>query len=165
MQKIKALNLGCGNDYRESTDEIEWVNVDQGDCRVDFFLNIENTGEFGDWYIFRPDTFDRVDAIQVLEHISKENFPFVVRELYRISKSGAVWNIAVPHGFSDNFITDPTHKMPFSTRTFDYFVDGTPLRENGIIYGWGDIGLQFVEPPSMDGVQSIHFKLTVKKGI
>jgi len=163
---VRALNLGCGNDYRESTDEIEWVNLDNGNCRVDVKADIESPP----WPYFFPiheSNFDRIDAIQVLEHISKENFPNVIREMYRISKPGAVWNIAVPHGFSDNFITDPTHKMPFSTRTFDYFIDDSPesrgLRENGIIYGWGDVCLTHIKPPFLDGNQSINFTLGVIK--
>lgn len=154
----KALNLGCGNDYRKSTPEIEWVNADNGKCNKDQFLNIE-------WrtWPFENDTFDRIDAIQVLEHCSKTFFPQCVSEMYRISKDGATWNIAVPHGFSDNFITDPTHKMPFSLRTFDYWVDDTDLRENGIIYGWGDIHLKHQLKPALDGNQSVLFTLKVVK--
>ena len=161
---IKALNLGCGNDYRQSTNEIQWVNVDSGRCKVDVRCDIENVpyDEFV-YPLSQADYFDRIDAIQVLEHLSKTRFPSVIREMYRISKNGAIWNIAVPHGFSDNFITDPTHRMPFSTRTFDYFVDATQLRENGIIYGWGDIRLQHIEPPRLDGNQSIIFILRVVK--
>lgn len=158
MARIRALNLGCGNDYRPSTDEIQWVNADNGACKKDKWLDIEDIRwDFADGW------FDRIDAIQVLEHISRERFVDVIRELYRVSADGAEWNIAVPHGFSDNFITDPTHKMPFSTRTFDYFVDESQLRENGLIYGWGDVHLAQVEPPAIDGNQSIIFKLRVLK--
>lgn len=176
MAKIKALNAGCGNDYRESTDEIEWINADNGNCKKDWTLDIERTpfvrgsdavvAGFPMMAIkgVESDYFDRIDAIQVMEHISKENFVNVIRELYRISKDGAIWNISVPHALSDNFATDPTHKMPFTQRTFDYFIDGTDLRENGKIYGWGDISLQHVNGSrEMDGVQSIHFHLRAVK--
>lgn len=158
MDKLIALNLGCGNDYRVSTDEIDWHNVDKGSCKIDAHLDIEQTP-----YTYQPNTFHRIDAIQVLEHIEKINFPNIIRELYRISRNNAIWNIAVPHGFSDNFITDPTHKMPYSTRTFDYFCEGMPLRENGVIYGWSDIKLIHSKEPVIDGNHSILFTLQVKK--
>lgn len=157
MARIRGLNLGCGPDYRESTDEIEWVNVDNGICKCDIHVDIEEAHLYPDW-----GEFDRIEAIQVLEHISKERFAEVIRWMYDISKEGAVWEIVSPHGFSDNFITDPTHKMPFSLRTFDYFIDGTQLRELGIIYGWGPVSLEHVDPPQIDGNQSVHFRLRVK---
>jgi hypothetical protein len=164
MAKILALNLGCGNDYRESNDEIQWVNADKGECKVDLFIDIEKVPYYLDFpNIIPTDYFDRIDAIQVLEHIEKYNFDQTIRQLYRISKNKAEWHFHVPHGLSDNFITDPTHKMPFSTRTFDYFIDGTQLRENGIIYGWGNIKLHHVTEPFIDGNQSIHFCLRVIK--
>lgn len=157
MAKV-CLNLGCGNDYRESTNEVKWINADKGDCKVDARMDIE----WGIWP-FEESSFDEIYAIQVLEHINPERFPDVVREMYRISKSDALWHIAVPHGFSDNFITDPTHRMHYSTRTFDYFIEGAQLRENGVIYGWSDISLEHAIPPQIDRNMSIIFELRVKK--
>jgi hypothetical protein len=52
--------------------------------------------------------------------------------------------------------------MPFSTRTFDYFVDGSQLRENGNIYGWGDIHLSHITAPEIDGNHSVIFRLRVE---
>ena len=163
---IITLNLGCGNDYRESPNEFEqiWINLDKGNCKADIHLDMEFTPwKKDDGQIIPNDYFDGILAVQTLEHISKEDFADVIREMYRISKPGAVWNIVVPHGLSDNFITDPTHVMPFSTRTFDYFIDETQLRENGIIYGWEDIKLRHTVAPIVDANQSIHFSLTVIK--
>lgn len=181
-EKMIALNIGAGNDYRESTDEIEWINVDNGVCKKDYWLNIEKTpfsfkiplpsedsknrlsiirNEYDGKAI--EDTFDRIDAIQVLEHVDPKRFPHIVRELYRISKNRAEWNVSVPYGLSDNYVTDFTHKCHFSPRTFDYFVDFTQLRENGKIYGFGDINLYHISPPQIDSVYSIHFKLGVSK--
>jgi hypothetical protein len=154
-----ALNVGCGNDYRASTPETEWVNQDiSTTVHTDVNCDIKDIDKhFGENY------FDYVLAVQVLEHISRDDFPAVIRALYRVSAHGCLWSISVPHGFSDNFITDPTHKMPFSTRTFDYFIEGRPLRDNGIIYGWADVRLEEVSQPSLDGNQSINFRLMVIK--
>ena len=154
-----ALNVGCGNDYRASTDRVQWTNQDiSTNCKTDVCCDI---GDIDAYFI--EGYFDYVTAVQVLEHIDKGDFPHVLRVLYHVSAPGALWYFVVPHGFSDNFITDPTHRMPYSTRTFDYFIEGKPLRENGIIYGWGDIKLEEVEPPELDGNQSIHFRLKVVK--
>jgi hypothetical protein len=165
--KRYALNIGCGPDYREEVDGFEWDNIDIGKCEKDYYCDISKVP----WRYWSGDMdfsaesshYDRIDAIQVLEHIPKDVFAEVIREMYRVSKNGAEWNIASPHGFSDNFITDPTHQTPFSTRTFDYFVGGTPLRELGVIYGWDDICLKHVQPPAIDGNQSVIFKLRVIK--
>lgn len=154
----RYLNLGCGNDYRESTAEVEWVNADNGKCRKDKYLNIE----WNNW-AFPDNHFDGIVAIQVLEHGPRYRFVDMIREMYRITKDGGTWEIAVPYGLSDNFVTDPTHKMHFSTRTFDYFINGTPLRENGLIYGWEDIVLEHIDHPYIDGNQSVIFKLRINK--
>jgi hypothetical protein len=53
--------------------------------------------------------------------------------------------------------------MPFSTRTFDYFIEGEQLRENGVIYGWGDVHLTRIGQPEIDGNYSIYFNLKVSK--
>lgn len=156
---MKALNLGCGNDYRESTEEVSWINLDNGNCKVDVHFDLDKD----DHLPFLDNEFDLVLAIQVLEHIEPKRFPELVREVYRILKDGGTFRVAVPHGLSDNFITDPTHKLHFSTRTFDYFVDGSQLRENGVIYGWGDIRFAHASDPQIDGNYSIIFNLRAIK--
>jgi hypothetical protein len=158
MAKQRFLNLGCGPDYRVSDEYNEWVNVDNGMCRCDVSIDIEHARDYPSW-----GTFDRIEAIQVLEHISKDKFAEVIQWMYDVSNDGAIWYIASPHGFSENFITDPTHKMPFSVRTFDYFVDGTPLRELGVIYGWGRVKLEYLTTPYIDEHYSVIFQLRVKK--
>lgn len=153
---LKRLNLGCGNDYKNG-----FVNLDCGNCKKDVDHNIENTP-----YPFGDNEFELVFAQHVLEHVSKENFVNVVRELYRICANGATIQVAVPHGRSNNFLTDFTHKMPFTTRTFDFFDDSKPLRENGLIYGCGDIKLKVLtamEAENLPNGPDIRFVLQVIK--
>ena len=76
-------------------------------------------------YPFPADSFDVVIAEHVLEHV--EHVVRVVEELHRIVASGGVLLVEVPHFSSANFHTDPTHRHAFSTRSFDYFVEGTTL--------------------------------------
>jgi SAM-dependent methyltransferase len=143
----KKLNLGCGNDYKQG-----FWNVDNGDCKVDQVVDINKplnlpTGHFE--YIY---------ACQVLEHIDKDKFFDVFRELHRVLKQDGVLDIRVPQAGSDNFWTDPTHTMPFTTRTMDFFIDGRQLRENGIIYG-ADYRFIEDEPVKRDGVQTLYFNV------
>jgi len=149
------LNIGCGNDYMEG-----WTNLDSGECRCDISHDIENFP----WPIQSNDV-QEILMCHVLEHVSKKNFVNVVRELHRICSAGAKIHIRVPYAGSDNFWTDPTHKMPLTTRTFDYFDPSKPLRENGEIYGWGDISFtvdaQLINNPPNG--PDVSFNLIVNK--
>lgn len=128
------LNIGCGNDYME-----DWTNLDSGNCKCDISHDIETTP----WPI-EESSVNEVLMKHVLEHVSKEKFVDVIRELYRVCCGGAKIHIQVPYAGSDNFWTDPTHKMPITTRTLDYFDHSKPLGENGKIYGWHDVNFSVV---------------------
>ena len=78
-------------------------------------------------YPFEDNSFDMVIAEHVLEHLN--DVIGVVEELHRITQPGGILYIEVPHFTSSNYFTDPTHRHSFTTRTFDYFVEGTPVRQ------------------------------------
>ncbi len=144
----RKLNIGCGNDYRE-----EFWNIDTGNCKKD-----------ADWDITQPlpvpdGAFDLIYANHVLEHIPKDKFFAVFRELHRVLEHGGLLQFQVPRAGSDNFWTDPTHTMPFTARTMDFLIPGKPLRENGIIYG-ADYEFKEVSPPQIDSVETLYFFLT-----
>ena len=149
------LNVGCGNDYREG-----WANLDLGECRCDISHDIEETP----WPI-ESNTVTDILMKHVLEHVSRENFVDVIREMYRVCTPGALIHIEVPYAGSDNFWTDPTHKMPITPRTLDYFDPSKALRENGEIYGWGDVNFsvnaQLVNNPPNG--PDVFFNITVNK--
>lgn len=121
----RNLNLGCGNDYRPG-----FINADSGNCKKDIHLEIEETP-----YNLEDNSFDYVLMQHVLEHISKESFVGVMREIHRICAPNAIIYIISPHAGSNNFYTDFTHKLPLTVRTFDFFDPSKPLFENGKIYG------------------------------
>lgn len=144
----RKLNIGCGHDYREG-----FWNIDIGDCKKD-----------ANWDIVNPlpvldGAFDLIIAIHVLEHIPKESFFRVFRELHRVLAPKGLLKFEVPKAGSDNFWTDPTHTMPFTTRTMDYLIHGKTLRENGKIYG-ADFEFKEVTPPAIDSVETLYFHLT-----
>ena len=121
-----SLHIGCGNDYRSG-----FVNLDRGDCAADVKHDLEDTP-----YPFPADHFSLIIANQTLEHLDIDKWPAIVAELWRISAPNAVWEFRSPHALSDNFATDPTHRMPLTTRSFDYFDETRPLGELGQIYGF-----------------------------
>jgi len=145
------LNIGCGNDYRE-----DWYNVDIGDCKKDAYMDVTKPLPFED------NTFKLVFAQHVLEHISRGSFFNVFREINRVLEKGGILDFTVPVAGSDNFWTDPTHTMPYTPRTMDFFIDGKQLRENGIIYGI-DYSFEEINPPTfVDQVGSLKFLLRKK---
>lgn len=141
------LHIGCGNDYK-----VGYWNVDIADCRKDQYIDITERMPFEDDY------FDYIYAQQVLEHIPKEKFFEIFKEIHRIMKDGGVLEFQVPQAGSDNFWTDPTHTMPFTARTMDFIIKGKVLRENGILYG-ADYEFLELERPKIDNVKTLYFKL------
>ncbi len=130
MGKVK-LNLGCGTDYKK-----HWINIDKGDCKCDVQHDLEQFP-----YPFDNDSVDKILLQHVFEHIDPKNFYNTMKELYRICKNNAIIEIISPLAGTDNYFTDPTHKMPLTQRTFDFFDPSKPLYENGKIYKWTDVKL------------------------
>lgn len=153
---MKKLNLGCGSDYMHG-----WVNIDSGNVRCDISHDIE----VFPWPI-EDSSVNEIKMQHILEHISKENFISFVREVYRVCCNAAIINIVSPYAGSDNFWTDPTHKMPLTTRTFDYFDNTKPLYENGIAYGWDDIKINvlsaYLKQKAANG-PDVVFQLEIQK--
>jgi hypothetical protein len=150
------LNLGCGTNYREG-----FVNLDRGRCRADVCHDLNVIP-----YPFQDNQFSYILAIQVLEHVDKDKWFDIVRELCRISKPNAIWEVTSPYALSDNFFTDPTHNMPFTLRTFDYFDKTKALSELGPIYGI-DFELRVLESRTIENRPNgpdVYFKVQVIKG-
>ncbi len=116
----KKLNIGCGTDIKPG-----WINLDSAKLPgVDVIHDIQKLP-----LPFRNDEFDEILCQDVLEHI--EYIP-VLRDLYRILKTGGSITIRVPHFTSKFNFIDPTHKKLFSINTFDFFVDRSPTKSNHI---------------------------------
>ena len=105
---VKKLNLGSGEDRREGYINIDWNELAKPDV-------IHDLNKFP--YPFADDTFDRVEASHVLEHLDR---PFLVmRELHRILKPGGELLVRVPH-FSRGF-THAEHSHGFDISFPQYF--------------------------------------------
>lgn len=90
------------------------------ECRPDVLHNLNATP-----YPLPSDRFDLAVCLHVLEHV--ENLVEATTELHRVLKPGGLLFVEVPFFSSVHFFTDPTHVRAFSTRSFDYYVEGTPV--------------------------------------
>lgn len=105
----RRLNLGSGRQY--SADSVNLDITPDTDPDVVHDLNDRP-------WPFEDGRFDRVNAIDVLEHLDD---PFAaMHEIHRISAPGARITIALPHFSSVNAYTDPTHKSFWAYGSFDY---------------------------------------------
>ena len=144
----RGLNIGCGNSHLEG-----YLNSDIGNCRKDMFLDVNQPLPFPD------QCFDVITANHVMEHINKDSFWSIFKELHRVLKVEGIFEFCVPEAGSDNFWTDPTHTMPFTVRTMDFLIDGKALRDNGVVYG-ADFSFLELEPPKVDNLRTIYFRLS-----
>lgn len=116
---MNKLNLWCGRDAKPGYVNVDIVKNEGVDGIFDF-----NTFP----YPFEDGYFDEVYASHVLEHLN--DFHNTVSELVRISKDGAIWEITVPFFLNTKFFWDPSHKIPFSIRSFDNYenIEGKKLK-------------------------------------
>ncbi len=107
-----VLDLGCGLDKVPGA-----IGVDRAPLpTVDVIHDLELTP-----YPFRGNSFRECHLYHVLEHV---NEPVkVLDEVWRIGRPGAIVRIRVPHSSSFYAWTDPTHKRPFTSLSFDCFTD------------------------------------------
>lgn len=171
-KKVNKLHLGCGKDIKTGFVNLDFVNFSGVDVVWD--LN-----KFP--WPFKDNTFEYVYSGDVLEHLN--DLVKAMEEIYRISKSGTIIDIKVPHFASLGAFKDPTHKLFFSYYTFDYFTENfdynfyTKARfkilKRKIVYGRIFFLCQLIANlfPRIHEiilikffpVRNLHFKLKVKK--
>jgi hypothetical protein len=108
------LNLGCG--FKKLNDH--W-NVDvESKCNPDEVVDLEVTP-----WPWSDNFFDKINADNILEHLGQNPkvFTNIMKEMYRISKDGAIWFINVPHHRCDLYWDDYTHVRILTPKTFKMF--------------------------------------------
>ena len=110
----KRLNMGCGLKKIDG-----FVNADvspnvKPDQIVDF-------NKFP--WPFADNEFDHIVAKDILEHLgdTSKDFINVMKEMYRISHNGAIWEVQSPHWRCDTAIDDPDHKRLITVGMFNLF--------------------------------------------
>lgn len=86
MTSLKYINLGCGAHFHK-----DWVNVDFSVTGKNVIAHNLNCG-----IPFPNDTFDVVYHSHVLEHFSKKNADFFIKECYRVLKTNGILRVVIP---------------------------------------------------------------------
>lgn len=116
-----CLNLGCGTDYKESTDTETWVNVD-----IDRNVKTDLCGDACQMPGVRKHSnpnwtnkFDHIYSNHVLEHF-RDLFE-IVDEMARVSRDKATWEHTTPYCTWQQNIGNPHHHIQFHESTFKFF--------------------------------------------
>jgi hypothetical protein len=110
----KKLNLGCGLQKLNG-----FVNVDKSDLvSPDQSVDLNITP-----WPWKDNEFDHIVAKDILEHLgdSNEDFINILKEMYRVSENGAIWEVQVPHWRCDTALDDLTHKRLITLGMFNLF--------------------------------------------
>ena len=111
---LKRLNLGSGLNKFDG-----YLNVDSSELtKPDMVVDLNTTP-----WPWKDNEFGHVIAKDILEHLGNDDTDFVniLKEMYRISDNGAVWEVQVPHWRCDVALDDPTHKRLITLGTFMLF--------------------------------------------
>jgi hypothetical protein len=108
------------------------VNLGSGFMKIDGYLNVDNSDicrpdvkadlNVLPWP-FETDSVTHIVAKDILEHLGNHEVSFldIIKEMYRISENGAIWEVQVPHHRSDHAFDDPTHINVITPSTFKLF--------------------------------------------
>lgn len=110
----KRLNMGCGLKKIEG-----FVNADiSPNVRPDKIVDF-NTFPWP----FEDNEFDHIVAKDILEHLgdTSKDFIKVIKEMYRITHNGGIWEVQSPHWRCDTAIDDPDHKRLITMGMFNLF--------------------------------------------
>lgn len=117
---MNILDLGCGFSKRPDAIGMDRITG----CDADVLGDISKLP-----LPFRDNSIDVVYCMDVLEHLP--DIIGTMEEIWRISKPGADIFIVAPMMSSANLHNDPTHLRAFTSRSFDYFIEGEKLFKYG----------------------------------
>lgn len=135
LEGKKALDVGCGKRKLPGAVGIDIIRDSQADLVHDLSLF--------PWPL-PENNFDLILMNSVLEHM-----PDVLKtmgEVWRVGRPGGRVLIKVPYFRSTDAFADPSHFHFFTSRSMDFFVEGTEFRHYGYVpyrfkklcfwYGW-----------------------------
>ena len=113
-KEYKRVNLGCGFKKHDG-----FINVDASAiCSPDQVVDLNSKS-----WPWKDDEFDHIIAKDILEHLGHSGVKFedIIKEMYRVSGNGAVWEIQFPHWNCDIAKSDPEHVRLLTIDTFKLF--------------------------------------------
>ena len=111
------LDVGCGISKLSGAIGIDMIALPG----VDIAHNLEKYP-----WPFPENNFDHVICRHSLNHLG--DLIKAMEELHRICKPGGIVEVLAPHYASDNFNTDPTHRIAMGFRSMNYFCDNVPFK-------------------------------------
>lgn len=107
---MRILDVGCGVQKQPGTIGIDRNPASHADvlCDLDRFP-----------YPFADNSFDRVVAIHVIEHVA--DVMRSMEEFHRLVKAGGSVRIVTPHYTDFSSWCDPTHRSHLNSFSFKYF--------------------------------------------
>ncbi len=109
-RSIRTLDVGCGINKRPGS-----IGIDRNPAsRADVLCDLNRAP-----YPFRDNSFDRVLAIHVIEHV--DDVIRTMEEFHRLSRAGGTVRIETPHYTDFSSFCDPTHRSHLNSFSFRYF--------------------------------------------
>jgi hypothetical protein len=115
------VELGCGHTKKEGYTGIDLVP--EADIQMDMAEYLRT---------LPANSVEAVRAYHSLEHLSKETFVQVFKEILRTCQNGSIIEIGVPYHTQYINLGNPYHKMYFNEHTFRFFVRDKEDRYNVI---------------------------------
>ncbi|MFZ4059034.1 MAG: methyltransferase domain-containing protein [Ferruginibacter sp.] len=100
------------------------LNMGSGVKKLDGFVNADPKVDFNEkTWNFKDNEFDHIACVNVLQNLGNTSDDFInaIKEMYRITANGGIWEIEVPHWRSDTALNDPTSKRMITIGTFNLF--------------------------------------------
>jgi SAM-dependent methyltransferase len=107
---MRILDVGCGVNKLSGA-----IGIDRNPAsRADVLCDLDRLP-----YPFADCSFDRVEAVHVIEHVS--DVIRTMEEFHRLSRPGGRVRIVTPHYTDFSSFCDPTHRWHLNSFSFRYF--------------------------------------------
>jgi len=135
MHEHIKLDLGCGAEQRQH--------------HIDGFIGID-IRDYG-WNVVRDvtkgmpycdDSVDEILADNFFEHLSNDDWIYVLNECHRILKPGGTIKLLVPPYTHSNAYSDPSHKSFWATGSFSYITGKRPRNSSIGLKHWDIISAE-----------------------
>jgi len=108
----RILDVGCGINKLPGS-----IGIDRNSrARADVLCDLDHFP-----YPFRDSSFDRLQAIHVIEHLA--DVLRTMEEFHRLVRPGGTVLLATPHYTDFSSFCDPTHRWHLNSFSFRYFGD------------------------------------------